>query len=96
MKSMLQIEPSVASVASPPVVDKEPLMSDSPTSYSDRVNTASELQLASFAREVVNSDSLSVAVAHLQSCASKANMMIHDVPGDGNCLVLQVLVNLEK
>ena len=43
----------------------------------------------------MNSDhSLSVAVAHLESCASKANMMIHDVPGDGNCLYWSILYQL--
>ena len=67
-------------------------MPGNPTSGTDRVNTAFEVQSVSFDREVVNSDhSLSVAVAHLESCASKANMMIHDVPRDRNCLYWSIL-----
>ena len=96
MKSAVHTEPSVGSVASPPVVVEEPLMPSSPTSGTDRVNTAFIVQSVSFDKEVVNSDhSLSVAVAHLESCASKANMMIHDVPGDGNCLYWSILYQLK-
>ena len=52
-------------------------------------------------------NSVTVAMSRLRSSASKANLMIHNDPGDGNCLywyilyqlemlVLQVLVSFEK
>ena len=83
-------------VASCPVVIKELLMSSSPSSGIDRVKTAFEAQFVGFAGEVGNLDnSLSVAVAHLQSFASNANMMIHDVPGDCNCLYWSILYQLK-
>ena len=89
-------EHTESNVASCPVFVKESLVSGSPTSGTDRVNTAFEVQSVSFDREVVNSDhSLSVAMTHLRSSVSKAKLMIHDVPGDGNCLYWSILYQLK-
>ena len=78
IKSSVHIEPSVVdtiSVGSSPVVVKQPLKSDSP--------------ITGIGNDIHNS--LGDAVTHLRGCASRANLMILDVPGDGNCLILYQL-----
>ena len=82
IKSFVHIEPSVVdtiSVGSSPVVVKQPLMSDSPTT--------------GIGNDIHNS--LGDAVTHLRGCATRANLMILDVPGDGNCLYWSKLYQLK-
>ena len=67
----------------------EPLISNSSTSGSDRVNTACENGKQS---SMLPSDA---SLANLKACASDANLIIHDVPGDGNCMYWAILYQLE-
>ena len=40
-------------------------------------------------------DTVATAVSHLNACVSSHSLVIHDVPGDGNCLFCFVLYQLE-
>ena len=41
-------------------------------------------------------DSFESAVTHLKTCTSNANLVIHYVPGDGNCLYWSILYQLKN
>ena len=65
----------------------------------DRTNTVCEDVQEMLGFQTVgsaSSHSLGAALSHLKTCASNAHLLIHDVPGVGNCMYHAILYQLES